>query len=318
MDSFDWPNRHKDFKAAIDADQVEIRAMLEGLASVESGIEDERISGVVNDQLRDSGNSWEERQGVIETLSGGILEELGRRKELMKDLYPFEIDGGSLNYKPSQTGVYEFCLAVARNPRGTSKDMPHAAVVFEFISRDVLALYIGDGAQGFRSGWPPHESEQRGSRIKDTFTKLSKLCGELCWNPTNYLDLDPDPQLLKDAGLDVVVWKPWPDSRLGQLFALGQCACGKNDVAGKAAELNLKRLREWLRPLSYVEPVRCFLAAHHIPNTSHLFELSRDGGLVFDRARIALLAESGPHKVKPIPGFDYHKLAIFYANQQVA
>ncbi len=314
-----WAERHTEFRAALDADQVECRAMLEGLASVEAGMEDERISGMVDDQLVDAGNSWAERQAVLESLSSSISEELARRSAVMKDAYPFVVSGGSLAYSPSKTGVYEFCLAVARNPKGTSEGKPHASTVFEWIARDVLALHIGTGARGFRTGWPPHESEGRGTRTKETFELLSKQCGEFIWDPQQYLPNDPPPKLLKDAGLDVVVWKPWPDGRLAQLFALGQCACGKNDIdENKARELSIERLERWLRPLCLTKPLRCFLAAHHIPNTCHLYDLSRDGGLVFDRARLAMLAESTPEAVATNAGIDYHVLAAFYANQQAA
>ena len=319
LDPDNWTERHKDFDAGLDADQVELRAMLDGLASVEAGIEDERISGIVDDRLVDAGNSWEERQVVLESLSGSVAEEIARRAELMKDAYPFVVRGGSISYRRSNTGVYELCLAAARNPKGIGEGRPHASTVFEWIARDVLALHVGTRSRGFRTGWPPHESEARGTRTKETFELLSQLCGEFQWSPApNYPD-DPPPKLLKDCGLDVVVWKPWPDGRLAHLFALGQCACGKNDInANKGREMSMIRLANWLRPISYCSPVRCFLTAHHIPNTIALYDLSQEAGLVFDRARLAMLAESSPSAVKSATGFDYHELAAFYATQKAA
>ena len=319
MDSNNWTERHKAFSASLDADQVERRAMLEGLANIEAGLEDERISGFIDDQLEDEGNSWGERQAVLESLSGSVAEEIMRRVELMNEAYPFVVSGGSLSYRRSITGVYEVCLAAASNPKGAAVGKPHASTLFEWIARDVLVLYMGTGARGFRTGWPVHASEGRGSRTKETLELLERQCGEFNWNPAPGYPHDPDPQHLKDCGLDVVVWKPLPDGRLAQIFVLGQCACGKNDInATKGRDLSMIRLANWLRPISYAEPLRCFLVAHHIPNTIALYELSQEAGLVLDRARLAMLAESDPAVVKPAIGFDYHELAMFYAKQKAA
>jgi hypothetical protein len=293
--------------------------MLDGIATVESGIEDELIAGVIDDRLIETGNSWEERQAELETLSGAVSEEIQRREDLMKDAYPFDVASGSLRYRPSKTGVYEFCLAVSQNPKGTDQGNPHASTVFEWIARDVLKAHFGDDSQGFRTGWPPHVSEGRGSRTKETFQLLTQQCGEFRWDPGPLYPADPDPKLLKDCGMDVVVWKPWPDSRLGQFIVLGQCACGKNDInAAKGRELSMTRLANWLRPITYSSPVRSFLTALHIPNIVALYELSQEAGLVLDRARLTMVAERFPQVVTPPPGFSYHDLAKLYATQQAA
>jgi hypothetical protein len=172
---------------------------------------------------------------------------------------------------------------------------------------------MGNGAKGFRAGAPVYAFEGRGTGTKETFAALEQKCGEFKWSPAPGLPADPSHQDLKDAGLDVVVWKPWPDKRLAHLFALGQCACGKNDFnVEKGRELSLKRLETWLRPICHAPPIRCFLAAHHMPNNVELHLLSGEAGIVFDRARIALLAEASPDGVKSAEGIDYHQMARLY------
>jgi len=312
----DWELRHKQFAAGLDADQVESSAMLRGLAHIETGIEDEKMAGVVDDALIESGNSWAERQCVLENLSGAIADELQRRADTMRDAYPFEITKErALSYRPSKTGVYEFCLVVARNPTGVLKDTPKASAIFELIARDVLASHLGNGTRGFRAGTPPYAFEGRGKSARETFEALEKQCGEFHWQPEIGFPEEPSFQDLKDVGLDIVAWKPWQDGRLAHFFAIGQCACGKNDVnASKGRELSKSRLSIWLRPICHATPVRCFLLAHHIPNTPHLYEISKDAGLVFDRARIALVAESSPERLKSNEGIDYRQMAFTYAN----
>jgi hypothetical protein len=315
-----WQERHKQFRSALDTDQVEAQAMLAGAANIDIGIEDERMAGIVDDALIENGNSWEERQVVLENLSGAIAEEVERRSRMMKDAYPFEMTkAGALSHRPSQTGVYEFCLAAALNPTGESPGAPKSSAIFEMIARDVLASYLGSETRGFRAGAPSYDFEKRGSSARETFLALEKQCGEIRWCPEAGFPDEPTFKHLRDAGLDVVVWKPWSDGRLGQLFALGQCACGKNDVdASKGRELSPGRLGIWLRPICHAPPLRCFFVAHHIPNTLELYAICKDAGVVFDRARMALVAESAADRVKSREGIDYHYMAQVYANPRFA
>jgi hypothetical protein len=291
-----------------------------GAANLEAGIEDEKMAGVVDDALVEPGNSWAERQCVLEQISGAIAEELERRATVMKGAYPFKITkGASLAYEPSKTGVYEFCLAAATNPTGEVAGVPKASAIFELIARDVLASHLGNGTSGFRAGAPTYEFEKRGNCARESFQALEQQCGEFHWNPEPGFPDDPSYKDLKDAGLDVVVWKPWPDGRRAHLFAIGQCACGKNDInVNKGRELSWTRLSNWLRPICYAAPLRCFFAAHHIPNTMQLYDLSKEAGIVFDRARIALIAEAHPDRVKSGEGINYHELAVMYTSPQVA
>ena len=319
MNPENWQERHKQFKAALDADQVEAQAMLAGAANIEAGIEDERMAGVVDDELIENGNSWEERQVVLEGMSGAVAEEVQRRSIMMKAAYPFRITkGGGLSYRRSHTGVYEFCLAAALNPTGEATGALKASAIFELIARDVLASHLGKGTKGFRTGAPSYDFEKRGNSARDTFIELEKQCGEFRWCPQADFPIDPPFNHLRDIGLDIVVWKPWHDGRQGQLFALGQCACGKNELSkSKGRDLSLKRLGTWLRPICHATPLRCFFVAHHIPNTLELYEMSKDAGVVFDRARIALVAESAVDRVRSRERINYHRMAKVYANSQV-
>jgi len=309
-----WELKQKQFQAGLDADQVEREAIRTGTTSIEFGTEDERTSGAVDDALESEGNSWEERQNVLENLSGAVADEVHRRATIMGPSYPFTVTGGALEYAASQTGVYEFCLAASANPTGVFEGQPKASAVFEYIARDVIAVHIG-GGEGFRTGAPVYPSENRGKTTRETFAALNVLCGEFNWQPTAGFPTEPQHKDLKDAGLDVVVWKPWPDQRRGHLFVLGQCACGKSDIGGKARDLSLNRLGNWLRPVTHAQPVRAFLAAHHIPNSIQLYEISGEGGIVFDRARITIIAQSSPAFMSRAGTPNYHQLAKLYLDQ---
>lgn len=307
--------RTAELSAGIDADQVEREAVRNGISNADFGVSDERIAGVIDDEIEESGNSWTERQEILEDRSGLILKELLRRSALMNDAYPFKIEGQSLQHTPSSSGVYEFCLAAAGSPTCRISPNPPASVVFEWISRDALRAYFGPKSKGFRTGWPRvPKFEQRGPRAKQTFGELEKLCfNDFKWSPTPPNSQDPRPQDLKDAGLDVVVWIPWADNRYSQFVALGQCGCGKHDInLNKARDLSLKRLGTWLKPLAIADPYRCFFLAHHVPSDLLLFQLASEGGMIFDRARIAMIAYEEPAMLKSNEGINYLSLAKLY------
>lgn len=314
----DWREKHKQFKAALDADQVEREAIRIGPTSIEFGTEDERTAGVIDDALAGQGNAWDERQEVLENVTGAVAEEIERRVQIMGNAYPFALLDGALEYTPSGTGVYEYCLEVAARPSAEIPRFPKASAVFEYIARDVITIHIG-GGKGFRTGAPIYPAEARGNSTRESFLELNAQCGEFVWEPRPDFPSEPSHQDLKDAGLDVVVWKPWPDGRNAHLFFIGQCACGKNDInINKARETSLGRLSNWLRPIAHVTPMRSFLTAHHIPNTIQLYEISGEGGLVFDRARIVMIAESDLNFMTRDGAHDYMALAKLLEMQPVA
>ena len=111
--------------------------------------------------------------------------------------------------------------------------------------------------------------------------------GEWVWDPEDVLD----PKDVRDGGCDFVVWlEPSDRRKIGHLFVLGQCACG-NDWQDKLDDLKITKIGKWFHPLSTVPPVRSFATPRHVVDDM-LREGSREAGLFFDRARLALVAES--------------------------
>lgn len=119
---------------------------------------------------------------------------------------------------------------------------------------------------------------------------LHKQTGEWYWQPDHDLPIDPQPKDIKDSGLDFVAWMPHLDKRTGNLFLLGQCACG-NDWENKYGDIDVARLARWFSPMTHVPPVRVFCTPYHVTEQL-LVETSQRAGLVFDRLRLTLLAET--------------------------
>jgi hypothetical protein len=223
--------------------------------------------------------------------------EIRRRRHILNSAYPFQIEGNRLVYQPSRTLVYEFCLAVSQSPSLNEGAFAELPVAFERLARDVLVCFLGSGAEGVRTGWPPDEFDPRPPRLKQVISSLSRRMGESTgewkWSPEAGLPDDPEPKDRKDEGLDFVVWKAFPDGRAGRVCLLGQCACG-NDYPTKFndIEADFRTLSRWVRPMSCAWPLRVFTTPRHIPNDIYFRTVNEDAGLTLDRSRITMIAES--------------------------
>jgi hypothetical protein len=93
----------------------------------------------------------------------------------------------------------------------------------------------------------------------------------------------------KDGRLDVVAWKQFPDMRRGRIIVYGQCATGE-DWEEKAFALRPESWREkWLTEPFLPHPLSAFFVPHFVPEPDWKNTIL-DGGLLFDRFRIAATA----------------------------
>ncbi len=287
----DWEERGADQRVAANADQVEFAAISYGSCPFEAGIGDDRIADAMDSyEMPDPREvpAWAKYDATLDSATTHIADEIERRVMILGRSYPFRSAGSRIDYRPSRTLAYEFCLAASRAPSLSEGELKRIPIAFERLVRDIAICYLGRGAKGYRTGWPPDPHECRPARFREVIGRLHVLTGEWQWNPQP--DKPQDPSDVKDEGLDFVVWQPMPDRRVGQLFMIGQCACGDNWEM-KFSELNKVRLERWIRPLPRPFPVRVFATPRHIPNEAHLGEVNELAGLTLDRARIALLAE---------------------------
>ena len=269
-----------------DADRVELEALASGYTVIDSGAEDELVAGVLDDLAADSmspANSEEwQRSDLIRDDSVGLIHgELATRLDLLGMAYPFDLHQGTLIYaKDRHSPIYEFLLSASSSKfvSGRHAELPRT---FERVATRLVTCYFGANAKGMHIGWP----RDGNTSFKAAAAQLHSCTGEWHWGPEESLD----PGDVKDEGCDFVVWLHPSDGRqIGQLFVLGQCACG-NNWQDKYGDLNIKRMEKWFNKLSTVEPVRAFATPWHVGDYL-LREASRQAGLLFDRARLVLIA----------------------------
>ena len=281
-----YRGRHEAQRFTKDADHAEFLALKNGSTIVDSGVYDERVAGALDDfevSTHDT-ESWQQEDLKYDTAVGGTYEEIERRVEMLGDAYPFRLKEGTLSHSSDAPGIYDFLLSICNSPTLTTGEYVDLPRLFERIAAKLVAVYFGDHADCVHTGWP--RDQEVGHSFKDAMGTVSKRTGEWIWRPDDGL---PGEQYQGDEGCDFVVWLSAPDRRrTGQLFVLGQCACG-NDWLTKYGDLDLKKLQKWFNPLSVVDPVRSFATPHHVTDVI-LREASREGGLFFDRARLTMTA----------------------------
>lgn len=281
--------RHHAQRIAKDADQVEFMALRTGSAAIDSGTYSERVAAAWHDfEVYDISRTerWNIEDLRQDDAVGRVHEELERRRKLMDDGYPFSIRGGTLIHTPrlDENSIYEFMLSICNAKSLTSGQYVDLPRVFERLSARLVASYFGTRSEFLHTGWP--RDKETGSSFKDAMLTLNNRTAEWTWSPQDGL---PNCPTNGDGGCDFVVWsKPADGRRIGQLFILGQCACG-NDWDTKLTDLVVRDLEKWFNPLSTVDPVRCFTTPFHVTDAM-LKEASRKGGIVFDRARLVSIS----------------------------
>ncbi len=288
MSDFDvWRRRQDHEDIALDADQTEWAALRDGAVNVDVGLRDGRLGGELS-QLEDR----EER-------AGQIAEELGRRAAVLGEAYPFKIHRNSLSYSKSRSGVYEFCLSISFVESLSDRAGQRFQIAFERLVRDVLKCHLGNGATAIRIGVPSDGHEHRPTSMKGVVEQLQQMSApsEWCWEPDEGFPVEPLRQDVGDLGIDVVAWKPLTDGRGGNLFLLGQCACGLTDWDDKFDEPNKGRLASWIKRISYVPFVKVFAVPFHIANNALFGEVTRRvEGITLDRARLVSISDADGHR----------------------
>lgn len=200
--------------------------------------------------------------------------------------YPFVATAEGVEARAiAQMSVYQFLLLLSRLGKNAGPPSSHAERLFEELSAVALRQYLGvsSGADTWRFGFP------RRVGPPGFGDAVQHLCGAL-GEGAGARDT-PESAHQKDAHLDIVAWKGFPDRKPGQLIAFGQCATGEN-WESKVAELNPSAwCRLWLNEMPLVDPVGAFFVPHRVER-KHWRRTTAYGGILFDRCRIAWLTPS--------------------------
>jgi hypothetical protein len=268
------------------ADWLELRALgRRHLASMEDLLQALRTSPASGDA--------DTRGLAAELGAADAFAELHDRRQACFHGYPFRLAGEVLD-APRNVGFapYTFLLLLSVFGAAAGPSDLDGASLFEEVCAEAGMAYLGGRRLGARSivFGAPRRGEPAGFRAA-----VDSLCEAIGEGGGCRSRLRLRHQ--RDAKLDVVVWRPFPDGRAGQVIGFGQCATGRGWPA-KLQELQPRAFGAlWLREPLAVEPLRMFFVPFRV-DPGRWEEASFSGGVLFDRCRIAAHAAELPPAVR--------------------
>jgi len=145
-----------------------------------------------------------------------LFGEIERRSLQFGSKYPFLVDDrGILIVDNPMDPLYKvlLLLSLKGTPMRTRGEYARSDELFDAISREAFKAEQGPNAQAISFGWPP-----RGDRP-------AKFDAAVEW-AASAMDIETRgtwiPDHLRDGGVDVIVWRPFPDRRTGFQVTLVQ------------------------------------------------------------------------------------------------
>jgi len=273
----------------VHADWLEWRALSEGYVS---WADHQRDLGIGGD---DEGEDVEVEADSFEMLIDDVAAELTERVAACGrgDRYPFNVSPEGLVRNPGDSvRVYDFLLLLSLFGRESESTVSRGERLFEDLCAEALGAYLGrprDGITARVFGFP------RRIGPKGFAPAVDQLCRDM-GEGIQHCET-PRASQQKDAHLDLVAWRGFPDRKPGQLMAFGQCATGGNWFQ-KIHELRPDAwCRLWLEKTPLVTPVGSLFVPHRIER-DRWREASAYGGIVFDRCRISWLVPDIPEELE--------------------
>lgn len=263
------------------ADWLEIQALTSTsrVASSSDLLSYMRIQSVLDEQ------DEEEKEGKETQLNLEVFDELEHRSKAAGRAYPFRAKLPTIRCRTSDWQLYApyvFCLLLSHVGADESQRVGplYPARLFESLSTEAARRFIGGCAEQFGSPRP---------RLPSNFeSAVNEICRKLCEG--DGFDSHGESYSAQDDRLDIVAWRrPYPDQLPGQLVVFGQCAAGK-DWRKKLPELRPDSFCDKWFARCLVSPIaRAFFTPYRIELGERWRRVSVDGGILFDRCRIAYL-----------------------------
>ena len=220
-----------------------------------------------------------------------IVNEAGRELQTRavacggaEGAYPYQTDHQGVTYLSGTNSLtYRFLLLLSLFGKDAGPKGSHPERWFEELCLLALKQYVGAARAGFSGvvfGFP------RRVLPKHFPHAVKKLCKDLGEGRGSAGRAPEGDQ--KDARLDLVAWRAFPDGRRGKLVGFGQCATG-DDWEDKAFELQpAKWCTLWMSDSAGLDPFASLFIPHR-PGEDKWLIACHYGGILFDRCRIAWL-----------------------------
>jgi hypothetical protein len=246
------------------------------------------ISGSIDAMDRENDDNIAESERMEGVLDAVLTEAEGRILGCDEQNYPYTLSGRVLLSRDAEFAqVYTFLLLLSVYGEGAVPTI-NGAKIFEDVCAHAAQAYFGNPGElthSFVFGFP------RRVGPKDFSGAVEELCLQKIREGSPHTNF-PGISSYKDAGLDIVTWKPFPDGRSSKLIAFGQCATGGNWREKRHELQPADWCRTWFFKTPQVNPIKMFFIPHTVSDRDWA-ALGYQAGIIFDRMRITHYAEKG-------------------------
>jgi hypothetical protein len=256
------------------ADWLELRALLAADRNA-SRSDLRRVlvqSGVIGDTSDPSTNFDDE------VLASDAFAEIQDRAASCGAGYPFLTEEGLIQGHADISPFWPYIFCLLFSFRGANRAEPgrRPSSLFEEVAEAAAGSYVQGSSLKF--GFP------RRILPASFAPALDYVCAQL--HEGQGARKRPSSRNAKDARLDIVAWRPFPDGRPAQLILFGQCAAGAN-WQSKLTELQPNVFTElYWKEAPAVHPIKAFFTPFRLKSETW-YETSKHAGILFDRCRIA-------------------------------
>lgn len=204
------------------------------------------------------------------------LAEIERRESAWGSLYPYMADADGVAVLRAPKCSLYFCLLVL-SLQGTAvrdrKETPRSDALFDAISREAFRAWYSADAINF--GWPPRDG--RSASFPNAVADAARALGV-------GIREEEIPTHLKDAGVDVIAWRPFRDERGGFQIILIQNTV-QWSFRKKAYDVRPLRWFAWLR-IGALPSVGFAVPFAIAPSDPWWLDVTDGTQLVMDRGRL--------------------------------
>ena len=230
------------------------------------------------------GDVWIDRED-LEVIIELLTQELSRRSQVVGRTYPFSVESGNIRLACSDDSLcYVFLLCISTSaPLRSENRQADVELLLDMVVLDALCGYLSGESRGVHFGWP-----SSGDRPPSFPAAIQWLADRLGLRPGK----GEKRAARRDAGVDVVVWRPFRDQREGFVTVLTQCTSAI-DWTEKAKDIVIDLWRGYID--FGKDPITCLATPFVIPRPFDKWdELRRTVHFVLDRLRICELLENVP------------------------
>ncbi len=229
-------------------------------------------------------NIYEEQDFAFEIIESA-WSELKRRQELIGKWSPLKVHSDRISSKCrwKDEPAYSFCLllsllplyrnSIEKREPNYNPDYNEQGELFELLTQESLKCQFKDW-EVVKTGWSHNQASNLTNIVEDLADRLNERLGNLeLWTYGTE----------KEAGLDILLYRRFPDDRAGKPLFLIQCASGQN----WRSKLKTPDIDMWTKYIDFASrPRRGFAMPFAISDKVFLVSSTNVNGLLLDRYRL--------------------------------